>query len=695
MSGFLTMARAGLDTTNLESPGQLLTKPAEEEEGPPVKTLNSMERYRNEWLNLLTSLQKNSDDIREFSFDGGLQTSKFRSVYWSLLLRVLSEDSSTWREQKKQQRQSYDILRKEFVKNPHENFKNHIQDDDPLSQSSKSVWNQYFSDQELFGVIRQDVIRTFPGVDFFRKPAIQNIMSNILFYYARDHPYMCYRQGMHEILAPVLFVLYGDHQSLLHYIEIANNLDIDKTLLDVINPSFLEADAYFLFSRIMSCIESYYRVCDDSKNSNCESPNKENGIAYTSEAEVVGQLNFIRDKILAKEDLHLHNYLKKLDIPLHLFGIRWLRLLFGREFALLDLLILWDAIFADSDRFDLPNYILVAMLIRIRHKLLLSDYTTCLTYLMRYPQNVDVNLILRHALHMKMPKKYDRPTNAFIYFTMPSAPRTQYMSSSPKSNAKRDIPSQEDPGRATCCRSLEANGIRAMEKEITLMQTRNAVDDALLAKFRSASEENGWAMDGYKSNVHKTEKYIENLQLLRLELKNAQTVVTVARSKLEVYLHTLRQHVSQPTPPVCEALDGIEELCKFLDVTFIFPSLLVSGPIDQALEANEQQNFQGKTELSNKHSRHFMPQSPDLLSTSSEIPRTTTYERPDNGFMNESSHILGNIKEIELIPIISGENLVDQLDGVPGDVISNKTSVEKGRLPIANPLCLESYSKHL
>lgn len=35
---------------------------------------------------------------------------------------------------------------------------------------------------------------------------------------------------------------------------------------------------------------------------------------------------------------------------------------------------------------------------------LLNDYTTCLTFLMRYPANVDINLILRHALHMQMPK---------------------------------------------------------------------------------------------------------------------------------------------------------------------------------------------------------------------------------------------------------------------------------------------------
>lgn len=41
---------------------------------------------------------------------------------------------------------------------------------------------------------------------------------------------------------------------------------------------------------------------------------------------------------------------------------RWLRLLFGREFPMQDLLILWDAIFADSLTFDLVDYVFVAML---------------------------------------------------------------------------------------------------------------------------------------------------------------------------------------------------------------------------------------------------------------------------------------------------------------------------------------------
>lgn len=47
---------------------------------------------------------------------------------------------------------------------------------------------------------------------------------------------------------------------------------------------------------------------------------------------------------------------------------RWLRLLFGREFQLLDLLVLWDAIFAEGEHFELTNFIVVAMLISIREE---------------------------------------------------------------------------------------------------------------------------------------------------------------------------------------------------------------------------------------------------------------------------------------------------------------------------------------
>lgn len=139
-----------------------------------------------------------------------------------------------------------------------------------------------------------------------------------------------------------------------------------------------------IFSKIMDRIASFYRITDlvptatgyfpavAATTTPATPPPELTGttvpVKRKPEIEVVEQLNYIKDKILIKEDLHLHNHLLKLDIPLAIFGIRWLRLLFGREFALQDLLLLWDAIFGECEQLSLVNYIVVAMLIRIRDK---------------------------------------------------------------------------------------------------------------------------------------------------------------------------------------------------------------------------------------------------------------------------------------------------------------------------------------
>ncbi|XP_043653516.1 TBC1 domain family member 5 [Drosophila teissieri] len=597
---------------------------------PEAGVMNSVERYRQEWQVLLQTLDADPESLRQSAFAGDLKMSKFRSVHWALLLRVLTSEHQSWASQRLQQRVRYDKFRADYVRNPHQLAVDC--NDDPLSQSTQSVWNQYFSDQELFAVIRQDVVRTFPGVDFFRKPLVQNAMVNILFYYAREHPYMCYRQGMHEILAPIIFVVYSDHQSLLHFSELAKT-DINPTLLDVLDPAYLEADTYSLFSRLMASVESYYRVSNlvstpgGHIEQRVESPGDNEA---PTEAEVIGQLNFIRDKILAKQDQHLHHYLQKMEIPLHIFGIRWLRLLFGREFMLLDLLLLWDAIFADSDRFDLPNYILVAMLVHIRDKLLLSDYTTSLTYLMRYPNNVDVHLVLRHALFMLNPKQFEYPANAFTCVSFAN------------SSAGKEVPPPAGQRQRTNSEtsSMATSGSQ-IDRQITFMQERNAADSSALAKLQDTHRV---AMDGYLEN---------SPELLRLELKNAQTVIKIARSKLQSYLGTVRHHLGKQangSEELSRTLDGIEELCSFLDVKFMFPLHQRSAPIDQALEANEQKQLNTIS----------IPPKPSTSSTPSNAPAalsaTGGYQMPENAFMHSSMRrLLGELREIELSTITSDE----------------------------------------
>lgn len=38
-------------------------------------------------------------------------------------------------------------------------------------------------------------------------------MADILFVYARHHPHISYKQGMHEILGPLIFVLHFDQEA--------------------------------------------------------------------------------------------------------------------------------------------------------------------------------------------------------------------------------------------------------------------------------------------------------------------------------------------------------------------------------------------------------------------------------------------------------------------------------------------------
>ncbi|NXS42092.1 TBCD5 protein, partial [Balaeniceps rex] len=88
---------------------------------------------------------------------------------------------------------------------------------------------------------------------------------------------------------------------------------------------------------------------------------------------------------------------------------RWVRLLFGREFPLQDLLVVWDALFADSITLNLVDYIFVAMLLYIRDALISSNYQTCLGLLMHYPPIGDVHSLILRALFLRDPKRNPRP----------------------------------------------------------------------------------------------------------------------------------------------------------------------------------------------------------------------------------------------------------------------------------------------
>lgn len=91
-----------------------------------------------------------------------------------------------------------------------------------------------------------------------------------------------------------------------------------------------------MFMKIMVSIESFYHIRDMKPTPSGHFPSATTPTAAVTatsnvtagplscsatKLEVVGQLNHIRDKILAHVDPQLHAHLLELDIPLTLFGM--------------------------------------------------------------------------------------------------------------------------------------------------------------------------------------------------------------------------------------------------------------------------------------------------------------------------------------------------------------------------------------
>ncbi|KAK1172990.1 TBC1 domain family member 5-like isoform X1 [Acipenser oxyrinchus oxyrinchus] len=368
--------------------------------------------YRKEWEELFLNCNYLAR-IRQKGLNGQLRSSRYRSVCWKLYLDVLPEDKSQWINKTVELRAQYDRIKQTHIINPRKAAGKHdLVVNNPLSQDEGSLWNKFFQDKELRGMVHQDVMRTFPEMQYFQQESVRDMLTDILFCYARENEQLLYKQGMHELLAPIVFILHCDHQAFKHASETGNPSEEMKALL---NPDFHEHDAYAMFSQIMETAEPWFsnferevrRGRDEMITSIPFARPQDTGPSVA----IVTKINRIQDQLLKKHDIELYMHLNRLEIAPQIYGIRWVRLLFGREFSLQDLLVVWDALFADSITLDLVDYIFVAMLLYIRDALIASNYQTCLGLLMHYPPIGDIHALLHKALFLRDPKNNLRPVN--------------------------------------------------------------------------------------------------------------------------------------------------------------------------------------------------------------------------------------------------------------------------------------------
>ncbi|KZT11595.1 RabGAP/TBC [Laetiporus sulphureus 93-53] len=292
-----------------------------------------------------------------------------------------------------------------------------LEKNNPLSLDDQNPWTEWFASVELRKTILQDVERTFPDIGYFRDAEVQTQLTNILYIYSVMHPDIGYRQGMHELLAPLYYAV--DFDSIDE-----GNADLDDSdVEEFCSRAWVAADAWMLFASVMKGVGRWYEW-QESKTVTEKLPLASHVQLNVSSggntlkpyvAPIVEACNRIQSIYLKSVDPELWKSMQNAGIEPQIYGIRWLRLLFTREFDMHDSMIIWDGLFACDPTFDLAQWICVAMLIRIRNKLIPSDYSGQLTYLLRYPSPPSLsqsssdkltihraNLLLRQALTLQM-----------------------------------------------------------------------------------------------------------------------------------------------------------------------------------------------------------------------------------------------------------------------------------------------------
>ncbi|XP_022753420.1 uncharacterized protein LOC111301755 isoform X2 [Durio zibethinus] len=341
-----------------------------------------------------------------------------------------------------------------------------------------SIWGRFFRNAELEKMVDQDLSRLYPEHgSYFQTPGCQGMLRRILLLWCLRHPECGYRQGMHELLAPLLYVLHVDVERLsevrklyedhfndkfdgLSFEEndVAYNFDFTKFLdsmedeigsqgnskkvrsLDELDPEiqaivllsdaygaegelgivlsekFMEHDAYCMFDALMSGVCGSVAMADFFATS--PAAESHSGLSPVIEASAALY------HLLSIVDSSLHSHLVELGVEPQYFALRWLRVLFGREFSLQDLLVVWDEIFIadnsppnkdseddeiasfrtlNSHRGALISSMAVSMILYLRSSLLATENaTSCLQRLLNFPENINLKKLISKAKSLQI-----------------------------------------------------------------------------------------------------------------------------------------------------------------------------------------------------------------------------------------------------------------------------------------------------
>lgn len=155
-----------------------------------------------------------------------------------------------------------------------------------------------------------------PEEEYFRQPETQKILLDILFVFCKINQDVGYRQGMHEVLAPILWVV---EQDAIDYPtqELLPGSQSESVMKEVLDRTYIEHDAFTLLSLIMRSAKSFYELGEPDKRSSTLSTTP--GTPQQAASPIVERSKRIHEVYLARLDPELAKHLTDIEVLPQIF----------------------------------------------------------------------------------------------------------------------------------------------------------------------------------------------------------------------------------------------------------------------------------------------------------------------------------------------------------------------------------------
>ena len=156
-----------------------------------------------------------------------------------------------------------------------------------------------------------------PEEPYFRRPETQRVLLDILFVFCKINQDVGYRQGMHEILAPILWVIEQDAIDTRDASDNGPSTGEDALTKQVLDSAYIEHDAFTLLSLIMRSAKSFYELGEPDLRP--DSASTGSGTPQPGASPIVERSRRIHEIYLARLDPELAKHLTDIEVLPQIF----------------------------------------------------------------------------------------------------------------------------------------------------------------------------------------------------------------------------------------------------------------------------------------------------------------------------------------------------------------------------------------